>query len=118
LLTYSNTWLTFHVIFSDPPGKPGKPVVEDLTEETAFLRWTPPEDDGGAPITNYIVEMKHPGDKKWTVVDSKVPSMEFLVKGLTPETEYIFRVTAENKAGQGPPSDPSDLAKYGECCVV
>ncbi|XP_074642623.1 twitchin-like [Tubulanus polymorphus] len=100
----------------DVPGQPGKPVVEDLTATTCMLKWSSPTDDGGSPIINYIVEMKKPKDKSWTTISTgvTVPFCEYNVHGLTQEIDYIFRVTAENKAGQGKPSEPSDIAKYVE----
>ncbi len=36
------------------------------------------------------------------------------MKGLKPDIGYEFRVTAENKAGTGPPSAPSSPIKYEE----
>ncbi len=38
----------------------------------------------------------------------------FTVKGLKSDVGYEFRVTAENKAGAGPPSAPSNHIKYEE----
>ena len=91
-------------------------MVENLTSTTCDLKWTAPQDDGGSPIINYVIERKTPKDTKWTVVNVNVTvdRTEFNVTGLKPETEYIFRVSAVNKAGQGKPSEPSDLAKYGK----
>lgn len=99
----------------DVPGQPGQPDIEEITAVTASLAWAPPESDGGAPITNYVVEMKPVGEVKWTKVnkDELVPEPKFTVPGLKEETEYEFRVTAENKAGLGPPSIPSRVVKYG-----
>lgn len=30
--------------------------VSDITPETCSLSWKPPLDDGGSPITNYVLE--------------------------------------------------------------
>jgi titin len=95
------------------PGKPGQPQVSNITETTADLTWAVPDTDGGSPITNYIVELKKNGDTKWKVAESKVTSTEFTVKDLLKGAEYVFRVTAENKIGQGEPSEPSERVKYG-----
>ena len=90
--------------------------MENITADSASLRWKPPEDDGGSPITNYTVEMKQPHETQWSTVSAgvTVAMPEFTVTSLKPETDYIFRVTAENKAGKGKPSEPSDVAKYGK----
>lgn len=97
----------------DVPSQPGQPEVTEITAETAVLAWTPPESDGGDAISNYIVEMRRAGDMKWITVKKDVVDTTFTVTGLTQETEYEFRVTAENKAGLSSPSAPSSPAKYG-----
>ena len=98
----------------DKPGKPGQPKVTDLTKDSASLTWDAPEKDGGAEIFNYVVEMKETGDVKWKRVNKdNVPETSYKVDGLKEGREYEFRVTAENKAGQGPASAPSKPAKYG-----
>ena len=51
---------------------------------------------------------------KWKVVENKVTGTEFTVKDMLKGVLYEFRVTAENKVGQGEPSDPSKRVKYGK----
>ncbi len=97
----------------DKPGKPGKPEVLKITQNSADLSWAAPDKDGGAKIERYIVEIREKGDMKWRTID-KAPSTQHTVTGLREGVEYEFRVTAENKAGQGPPSDPSKPSKYGK----
>ena len=44
-------------LFLDKPGPPEGPLdVTDVSPETCSLVWRPPKDDGGSPITNYVVE--------------------------------------------------------------
>ena len=88
--------------------------------KTAALAWKPPADDGGAEITNYIVEYRVEGDISWIKAnDEKVPELNYGVSGLRPGKIYEFRISAENKAGVGPPSDPTAPTEakehIGEC---
>lgn len=100
----------------DTPGKTGKPEVIDWSKDHADLKWTPPVNDGGSPMEEYIVEVKEKFSPNWkpaTVItapsdnDNKLP-IEAKVTGLTPGEQYEFRVIAKNKAGKGAPSDPTD----------
>lgn len=44
-------------MFPDKPMPPQGPLeVSDITPETCCLTWKAPLDDGGSPITNYVVE--------------------------------------------------------------
>ena len=99
----------------DVPGKPEAPVVDKITANEADLSWEPPEDDGGAPIDHYIVEMRRVGDVKWAPANKgkESPDTKFKVTGLEEGQEYEFRITAVNKAGAGPASAPTK-AKYGK----
>jgi len=71
------------------------------------LRWNPPRDDGGSPITGYIVErFEKRGGGDWAPVKSlgicRLTSAN--VTGLAQGETYQFRVRAVNAAGEGPPS--------------
>ena len=95
---------------TDVPGAPGKPEASKINATEMTISWTPPQSDGGNPITGYIVERKETTSTKWIKVN-KHPQRELtlLAKGLTERSEYQFRVCAHNKAGFGPFSEPSDV---------
>ena len=85
------------------------------------VSWSPPDKDGGSPVTGYTVEKcdtKHPG--RWVSVNkSPIRETTLSVGDLHTGNEYIFRVIAHNAAGEGKPSDASvaKVAKppYGKC---
>ena len=58
-------------LFTDKPGKPGVPEIGTIKDGQVSLSWTPPEDDGGAPITNYVLEYKEENAFKWTKATEK-----------------------------------------------
>ena len=93
----------------DPPSKPGKPIVKDWSENHADLRWLPSVDNGGSPITGYIIEKKdrNSGWRKAVEIDGDI--CEGRVPDLVSGTQYEFRIIAVNKAGLSPPSDPSEV---------
>ena len=60
--------------------------------------------------------MRVVGAYRWDIMNSaeKVPRNTYTVDNLLEETDYEFRVSAENQAGLGPPSTASRSAKFGE----
>lgn len=52
----------------DEPGKPGRPHVTDVDSDYVSLSWDPPLKNGGAPIENYIIEVKNPHTNEWTEI--------------------------------------------------
>uniref|UniRef100_A0A0N5AQN4 non-specific serine/threonine protein kinase n=1 Tax=Syphacia muris TaxID=451379 RepID=A0A0N5AQN4_9BILA len=91
----------------DEPGKPGRPDIVDYDADRIDLEWRPPLKDGGAPIEEYIVEMKDPVTRDW-VECARSPTTSASVKNLKEGSEYQFRVKAVNKAGPGHPSEASE----------
>lgn len=91
--------------------KPGKPLSLEIVKTLkngASLTWKPPSSDGGAPITNYVLEHRIESGIKWVrATDDKIPEASYTVKGLKEDMVYELRVSAENKAGVGPASDPT-----------
>jgi len=90
-------------------------VVTSTGKGTVSLSYKPPADDGGAQITNYVIEHREEGLAKWTrATKDTVNKTSYTVTGLTAAATYEFRVAAENKAGVGPPSEPSQPAAAKE----
>ncbi|CAF0846330.1 unnamed protein product [Brachionus calyciflorus] len=85
----------------NPPGSTGTPTCSDHTENSITLTWSKPRNDGGTPVTGYVVEKKEKGTDKWVPVSDRVTENEFTIKGLQNGKEYEFRVAASNKAGTG-----------------
>ena len=92
------------VIVVDKPGPPiGPLVVTDVTAHTISLSWKEPTDDGGSPITGYVVEKTDASYSMWKVVPGFCPKCSFTVKGLDEGKKYKFRVRAENMYGVSEP---------------
>lgn len=96
------------LLFADAPGPPGQPQVVDWDSDHVDITWTPPQRDGGAPISGFIVQKKD----KYTFDFSNVfeipgDQMKASVPNLPENKEFQFRVVAVNKAGPGEPSEAS-----------
>uniref|UniRef100_A0A8C4S3V2 Titin n=1 Tax=Erpetoichthys calabaricus TaxID=27687 RepID=A0A8C4S3V2_ERPCA len=100
----------------DPPSPPRWLEVVNITKNTADLKWTPPERDGGSPITNYIVEKRDVRRKGWQVVDTTVKETTYTVTPLSEGSLYVFRVAAENAVGQSEYCELED-SYHSECAI-
>ncbi|XP_030231637.1 contactin-3 [Gadus morhua] len=99
------------LVVKGPPGPPDKVSVEEITDSTAQLSWSPGRDNG-SPITGYILQARTAFTVGWQAVDT-VPEvvngnlLTATVVGLNAWVEYQFRVVARNSVGVGEPSPPS-----------
>lgn len=109
--------LTFVTIIG-PPTRPEGPLkVKDVTSSGAKVKWDKPKDDGGKPITAYVVEKMDAQTGRWIPVGrTQEPEMD--IKGLQEGHEYSFRVKALNEEGESEAleSDGTIIAKnpYGK----
>lgn len=69
------------------------------------MSWEAPLKDGGATISNYIVDKRETSRANWAQVSSKIKGdvLEFKVERLIEGREYQFRIRAENLWGVGDP---------------
>lgn len=87
----------------DVPGPVGIPfTAENLSSDSCKLNWYFPENDGGSPISNYVVEKREAERKAWTSVSFTASRQNAVAHGLTTGKAYFFRVAAENSIGVGP----------------
>ena len=122
-----NLWLN-HLSIADEPDPCGQPNIVDWGPDFADLTWAPPEWDGGAPITHYVIEMKEKNMNQWvegkSLTVEEVQQMGNLIKGkqdgLVEGCEYKFRIRAVNKGGPSKPSPPSVsmIAKTRFCKLI
>lgn len=90
--------------YVEPLTVPGAPtdVVGVAGNGQVALTWQAPDEDGGSPVTDYVVEYSADGGVTWAVFDEGVSATPgATVTGLTNGTEYVFRVTALNDVGTG-----------------
>ncbi|KAK5920273.1 hypothetical protein CgunFtcFv8_024100 [Champsocephalus gunnari] len=120
LLTVANPsgskTVALHLTVLDLPGPPISPInILEVTPDYMMIQWRAPKDDGGTPITNYVVEkkdVKKPWEP-WSVVSSGGTSTKAKVSRLEKGREYIVRVRAENKIGLGAGLEsPPTIAKH------
>lgn len=106
---------TVEVIILDKPAKPEGPLdVSEVHKEGCKLKWNKPKDDGGLPLTAYVVEKMDIATGRWTPAGRVDPSKtEHDVSGLEPNHKYQFRVKAVNEEGESAPleTDHDILAK-------
>ena len=77
-------------------------MPDEIRAEHVKLSWMPPEDDGGTPITSYLVRYMDIDSGEWvTACTSSTPNAT--ATGLKPGHLYQFEVSAINKEGQSEP---------------
>ena len=77
-------------------------MPDEIRAEHVKLSWLPPEDDGGTPITSYLIRYMDIDSGEWvTACTSSTPTAT--ATGLKPGHLYQFEVSAINKEGQSEP---------------
>ena len=75
------------------------------------VSWTPPDFDGGSPITNYRILYRKADETSWTTYEREASADTVAtVTGFTPGVGYAFDVLAENAVGASEPNDNPPVA--------
>ncbi|MDF2986191.1 MAG: hypothetical protein K0R50_1701, partial [Eubacterium sp.] len=94
-------------ISATPATNPGIPaeVTAVAGNGQATVSFTPPSDNGGSPITGYIV-IANPGN-----ITARGTGTSITITGLTNGTDYTFTVKAINSVGMSEGSAPSNTVR-------
>ena len=94
----------------DVPSPPQQVASSEIFSTSCLLSWSPPEDDGGSPLTHYVIERKHLDTKdSWKEIgEVKADTTSYKVDDLKDKNKYRFRIRALNKIGMSEPSELSD----------
>lgn len=93
------------------PDKPEGPlVIANVTEKSANVSWKKPLNDGGSPITGYLVKRRDVNRPVW-VKCGRVNADTFSVniRDLLEGCQYVVQVFAENSEGLSIPLDSEEL---------
>ncbi|OWK08361.1 hypothetical protein Celaphus_00010731 [Cervus elaphus hippelaphus] len=97
-----------------PPGAPGGVVVRDIGDTSVQLSWSRGFDNH-SPIAKYTLQARTlPSGKPVNPANIEGNAETAQVLGLTPWTDYEFRVLASNILGTGEPSGPSSKIQTKE----
>ena len=91
---------------------PGKPQVDVRDSSVVQLKWTKPLKYAGT-IQHYIVLYSSLDEEtqQWQKYDQNSTTEEILVKGLSPNTRYCFKIIAECKSGASEESETSNTVQ-------
>ena len=98
------------VAAADPesPGAPLNLLATGASQTRINLSWNAPDDDGGASITGYRIEVSDDDESTWSdlVADTGSASRTYShTTGLEPGDTRHYRVYASNSVGEGPESN-------------
>lgn len=86
-------------------------VGSEPLDRKADLSWTAPAYNGGANVTNYLVQYSANDGTSWSTFSHSASSATTItVTGLTNDTPYVFRVAAINSEGTSGYSNVSSPA--------
>uniref|UniRef100_A0A3Q0QSI2 Titin n=1 Tax=Amphilophus citrinellus TaxID=61819 RepID=A0A3Q0QSI2_AMPCI len=102
---------TITVLVHDIPGPPTGPIkLEEVSCDYVLMSWDPPENDGGVPINNYIVEMRETTGTSWvelaaTVIQAVIITRsQVTLRWTKPQYDGGIKITGyiiEKKEGAG-----------------
>ncbi|XP_015254421.1 PREDICTED: obscurin isoform X2 [Cyprinodon variegatus] len=87
-----------------PPDPPVDAVVQNKTDSSITIQWSPPDSDRPVPINGYIVEKRKVGASTWQRCNAGeiLTTTEITIRSFAEEASYQFRISATNAFGQSP----------------
>lgn len=90
-------------VSSAVPERPEDLIITAVTKDSISVSWKSPKYDGGAEVTEYVLESRMIGRDNFTRVggEDKLMDRKYMLTGLKERSSHEFRVSAVNKVGQG-----------------
>ena len=105
-LVDNNLHIFYNFVSTAVPAPPESLTATDVGETNVSLKWRPPKDTGGLPLTAYSVERRDKRWGSWIKVESVSKStLETDVRNLKEGSSYFFRVFAQNEEGISEPCE-------------
>lgn len=83
--------------------------MTDVRAKRATVHWQQPEDDGGSPVTGFVLERQDADTGRWVPCGEAGPAdTAARVEGLSPGKRYKFRVKAVNAEGESEPLETEE----------
>ena len=107
--------LLLHIVrCTEVPSAPRNVTVVEYGKDFVNLSWQCPATDGESPVILYIIEKRDVNgapaagagrDSTWIECATVAPNkMSVRVRDLLQGNSYLFRVSAKNRVGAGPPT--------------
>ncbi|XP_064162002.1 immunoglobulin-like and fibronectin type III domain-containing protein 1 isoform X2 [Anguilla rostrata] len=99
------------LVVLDRPGPPQGPAEVVSTSSTLLeIKWGPPKDDGGSPVTSYSVERQQIGDSAWKKL-GEVPAdpAVYRDRNVSHGRRYRYRIAAVSAEGTSQPLETEYL---------
>lgn len=103
-----------NVIIVEPPKPPQLVEARPVSVSSVFLRWQNMSQLPATTVDALIIRYRQRVEGEAMVHPEKLYSQttQWEIGGLKPGTEYVFTVSAENSAGEGPPSNSLTAVTY------
>lgn len=95
---------------TDKPTQPLGPVEIIESSSTCIdFKWRPPKDDGGSPITDYILERQQIGRNSWKKLGKIGPEPKYRDTDVDHGRKYCYHIRAETDQGTSEMMETDDI---------
>lgn len=102
----------YYTVLALKPPNPPQLSVQFATSDSIKLKWEVPE-NGGIAILGYIVSYRVTGET-WSRAELTPDQTSYPIGGLKCGTQYILKISAHNKVGDGQASDEINVWTKGK----
>ncbi|XP_028176186.1 obscurin [Ostrinia furnacalis] len=99
------------VVEATTPNAPDSPQATETSDTEVLLRWKQPKYDGNSPVLCYGLQYKRGDSVEWKDIANNIDHEFFVVRDLTPDTSYQFRLSSRNRIGWSDKGIPTNLIK-------